>query len=184
MARVIPADRAGDVGRSDRTRGGARSPRVREGDPQRGTSAGDPRDEGVNRIKGIPWAEVEAELLKDPGFRELVAQNALGSVTSLGVLVYRTDRGLSQTGLAKELGLKQPAVSRLEIGEVNPSIETLRRLSAVLGMEFLISIAPTDQPRLLGKEIERASFTERIDSKGSHIVVGVVVPEAPKAKTT
>ena len=138
----------------------------------------------MNRVKGIPWAEVEAELLKNPEFREIVTQQAVASVVSLGVLVYRTDRGLSQTRLAKELGLKQPAVSRLEIGEVNPSIETLRRLSAVLGMEFLISIAPTDRPRLLGKEIERASFTERIDSNGSHIVAGVVVPEAPKAKTT
>jgi len=133
-------------------------------------------------VRGIPAEEVYEELLENPEFREIVTQQAVASVVSLGVLVYRTDRGLSQTGLAKELGVKQPAVSRLEIGEVNPSIETLRRLSSVLGMEFLISIAPTDRPRLLGKEVGRASFSERIDSRGSHVVVGVVVPAAPRAK--
>ena len=125
----------------------------------------------MTRVRGIPAEEVHAELLEDPAFRELWTQEALAHVVSLAVLSYRIDRGLSQTALAKELGLKQPAVSRLEIGEVNPSIETLRRLSSVLGMEFLISIAPSDRAKLLGKEVERASFSERIDSNGSHLFV-------------
>jgi transcriptional regulator with XRE-family HTH domain len=120
--------------------------------------------------------------LEDPDFRERWTRTVLADVVARAVLSYRTDRGHSQTRLAKELGVKQPAVSRLEIGEVNPSIETLRRLSSVLGMEFLISIAPTDRPRLLGKEVERASFSERIDSRGSHVVVGVVIPEAPRTE--
>ena len=67
--------------------------------------------------------------------------------------------------------MKQPAVSRLEIGDVSPSIETLRRLSSVLGMEFLISIAPSDRPKLLGKQATRAEFTEWIDSNGSYLFV-------------
>ena len=125
----------------------------------------------MSRVKGIPWEEVLAEQLQNPEFRELWTQEALARVVSLAVLTYRTDRGLSQTALAKELGLKQPAVSRLEIGGVNPSIETLRRLSSVLGMEFLISIAPSDRPKLLGKEAARAGFTERIDSNGSYLFV-------------
>ncbi len=125
----------------------------------------------MSRVRGIPWEEVFAEQLQNPEFRELVAQSALAEVVSLAVLTYRIDHGLSQTALAKELGLKQPAVSRLEIGEVNPSIETLRRLSSVLGMEFLISIAPSGRPKLLGKEATRAEFTERIDSNGSYLFV-------------
>ena len=125
----------------------------------------------MSRVKGIPWEEVLAEQLQNPEFRELWTQEALARVVSLAVLTYRTDRGLSQTALAEELGLKQPAVSRLEIGEVNPSIETLRRLSSVLGMEFLISIAPSGRPKLLGKEAARAEFTERIDSNASHLFV-------------
>ena len=125
----------------------------------------------MSRVKGIPWEEVLAEQLQNPEFRELWTQEALARVVSLAVLTYRTDRGLSQTALAEELGLKQPAVSRLEIGEVNPSIETLRRLSSVLGMEFLISIAPSDRPKLLGKEAARAGFTERIDSNGSYLFI-------------
>jgi len=171
MARVLSADRTGDVGRSDRTGRGGRSARVRASGEERDAPTGRDRDEGVGRVRGIPWQEVHAELLQNPEYREIVTQEALASVVSLAVLTYRTDRGLSQTALAKELGLKQPAVSRLEIGEVNPSIETLRRLSSVLGMEFLISIAPSDRPKLLGKGAERAGFTERIDSNGSYLFV-------------
>ena len=125
----------------------------------------------MNRIKGVPWEDALADLLQNPEFRELVAQRAVAHVVSLAVLAYRIDHGLSQTALAKELGLKQPAVSRLEIGEVNPSIETLRRLSSVLGIEFLISIGPSDRPKLLGKEAARAGFSERIDSNGSHLFI-------------
>jgi transcriptional regulator with XRE-family HTH domain len=120
------------------------------------------------------WISAEASLAQDlenPEFRELWAQSALADVVSRAVLAYRIEHGLSQTALAKELGLKQPAVSRLEIGEVDPSIETLRRLSSVLGMEFLISIAPSGRPKLLGKEAERAGFSERIDSNGSYLFI-------------
>jgi transcriptional regulator with XRE-family HTH domain len=38
--------------------------------------------------------------------------------------------------------MKQPQVARLELGEVNPSIETLMRVSAQLGIEFTIDVRP------------------------------------------
>jgi hypothetical protein len=38
--------------------------------------------------------------------------------------------------------MKQPQVARLELGEVNPSMETLVRVSAELGIEFTIDVRP------------------------------------------
>ena len=49
---------------------------------------------------------------------------------------------LSQRDLAERLGMKQPQVARLELGEVNPSMETLMRVSAPLGIEFTIDVRP------------------------------------------
>jgi transcriptional regulator with XRE-family HTH domain len=82
------------------------------------------------------------DLASDPEFRELWERTALARAVSLAVLRYRTDHGLSQTALAKKLGMKQPQVSRLELGEHNPSMETLLRLSAHLGLEFNIQVRP------------------------------------------
>ena len=45
--------------------------------------------------------------------------------------------------------MKQPNVARLELGEINPKIETLMLLSSRLGLEFTIDIRPETQPELV-----------------------------------
>jgi transcriptional regulator with XRE-family HTH domain len=42
--------------------------------------------------------------------------------------------------------MKQPQVARLELGEVNSSMETLMRVSAELGIEFTIDVRPAGTP--------------------------------------
>jgi transcriptional regulator with XRE-family HTH domain len=42
--------------------------------------------------------------------------------------------------------MKQPQVARLERGEVNPSIGTLMRIAAQLGIEFTIDVRPAGAP--------------------------------------
>ena len=58
----------------------------------------------------------------------------------------RTGLRVSQRELAERLGMKQPQVARLELGEVNPSMETLMRVSAQLGIEFTIDVRPAGTP--------------------------------------
>jgi ribosome-binding protein aMBF1 (putative translation factor) len=82
------------------------------------------------------------DLASSPEFRAEWERTALARAVSLAVLRYRTDHGLSQTALANKLGMRQPQVSRLELGEHNPSMETLMRLSACLGLEFNIQVKP------------------------------------------
>ncbi|HCG02229.1 MAG TPA: hypothetical protein DEV93_17005 [Chloroflexi bacterium] len=52
------------------------------------------------------------------------------------------EHGLSQAALARELGVSQPLVARLEAGEHEPTIATLSRLSRRLGLEFHLHITP------------------------------------------
>jgi transcriptional regulator with XRE-family HTH domain len=58
------------------------------------------------------------------------------------VIGYRIDHGLSQSGLARLLGMHPPAIARLEADDHEPSLATLSRLARVLGLEFHIDITP------------------------------------------
>lgn len=69
-------------------------------------------------------------------------RTALARAVALAIIRYRAEHNLSQRDLAQRLGMKQPQVARLELGEVNPSIETLMRISAQLSIEFTIDVRP------------------------------------------
>ena len=91
--------------------------------------------------------EVLAEHLKDPEFRAEWERTQLAHAVALRLIAYRVEHGLTQTDLARRVGLKQPAIARLEAGDHEPSLATLSRLSRGLGIEFHIDITP-DELRL------------------------------------
>jgi len=68
------------------------------------------------------------------------------------VLADRVEHGQSQTVLARQLGLQQPAVARSEAGDHESTFSTLERLARRLGIEFRFDITPAtygvrnDQP--------------------------------------
>jgi len=86
--------------------------------------------------------EVMAEHMRDPDFRTEWERTRLAHEVAMRVLSYRVEHKLSQRALAEKLGVKQPAVARLEAGDVTPSVDTLLRLSRALGMEFHMDITP------------------------------------------
>ena len=91
-----------------------------------------------------------AEELCDPTFKREWERTAVARAVALKVLAYRTDHGLSQRALAKNLGMTQPQVARLEAGEHNPTIDTLARLAQTLDIEFAIDVHPRKRkPKLL-----------------------------------
>jgi ribosome-binding protein aMBF1 (putative translation factor) len=95
------------------------------------------------RLSDLPSAEaVIAEKLEDPAFRAEWERTAVARAVALRVIEYRAQHEISQTELARRLGMKQPAIARLEAGEHNPSFETLSRLSRTLGIEFHIAVTP------------------------------------------
>lgn len=62
------------------------------------------------------------------------------SPESLGHILrsVRKDKGLSQTGAGKSVGIDQPTLSKIERGESNVRIDTLFRLLAALDMEMIV----------------------------------------------
>ena len=85
-------------------------------------------------------AELDAEL--DAEARARWERTALGRAVANAVVAYRTAHRMSQGALAAKLGVQRPAISRLELGEHNPSIETLERLASGLGLRFIVDVAP------------------------------------------
>lgn len=89
---------------------------------------------------------IREELERDPAFRAAWERTALGRAVALAIVRYRGEHGLSQRDVAHLVGMSQPQIARIELGETNPSIDTLLRLSARLGIEFTIDVRPADQP--------------------------------------
>jgi len=91
--------------------------------------------------------ELIAEQLRtDPQFRAEWERTALARAVAVAIVRYRAEHDLSQRELAGRLGMKQPQVARLELGEINPSVDTLLRLSGELGIEFTIDVRPAGAP--------------------------------------
>lgn len=87
-------------------------------------------------------ADVRTEDLADADVRAEHIRTTLARAVAMRVLAYRVEHGLSQTALARELGMQQPAVARLEAGDHEPTFSTLERLARGLGIEFHIDITP------------------------------------------
>src|ERR1700722_7073000 len=89
---------------------------------------------------------IAEQLGTDPEFRAEWERTALARAVAVAIVRYRADYDLSQRELAERLGMKQPQVARLELGEVNPSIDTLMRISSMLAIEFTIDVRPAGAP--------------------------------------
>lgn len=57
------------------------------------------------------------------------------------IIRLRIEKGLTQKDLANLMGTKQSAISRLENGSYNPSVEFLNRIAHTLGKELHISFS-------------------------------------------
>ena len=80
--------------------------------------------------------------LKDPEFKK--EWDALEPEFTIvqAILDARHKSGLTQKELSEKTGITQADISRLEKGNANPSLRTLRRLAAGMGMNLEIKFVP------------------------------------------
>jgi ribosome-binding protein aMBF1 (putative translation factor) len=53
----------------------------------------------------------------------------------------RKKAGLTQTQLAQKIGTKQAVISRLEVGQANPTLDFLKRLAVALNSKLEIHLS-------------------------------------------
>ena len=92
--------------------------------------------------KPIPNQQVLDEQLADQEFTRIWKATELADRIATMLIAYRAKHRLTQTALARQLGMRQPAIARLEAGEHTPSIQTLVRLAESLGIEIHLRVTP------------------------------------------
>ncbi|MFA5767439.1 MAG: helix-turn-helix transcriptional regulator [Candidatus Paceibacterota bacterium] len=92
-------------------------------------------------MKRKSYRQFKSKLLKDREVKRAYERLAPEfSVISM-IIEKRLERGISQGELARKLGTKQSAISRLESGSYNPSLSFLKKVSEALGAELKISLS-------------------------------------------
>ncbi len=112
------------------------------------------------------------QLRTDPEFRAEWERTALARAVAVAIVRYRAEHDLSQRELADRLAMKQPQVARLELGEVNPSIETLMRVASRLGIEFTIDVRRAGAPaRNVTKRAQAEDIVGAFSTDGAELLV-------------
>ncbi len=125
------------------------------------------------RNLAIDWRELQEERFQqDPSARERWERTALARALAIAVIRYRAKHGLSQRALAKQLGMPQPHIARLELGEHNPSVDMLQRLAQGLGQCFVVAIAPADRAESLALPAGVQVLTDVRGADGSRVLTG------------
>jgi ribosome-binding protein aMBF1 (putative translation factor) len=86
--------------------------------------------------------EIHQEDMRDPEYASEYDRTKLANEVALAVTRYRAEHHLTQAALARRLGMRQPAIARIEAADHEPSLSTLSRLSRVLKVNFSIDITP------------------------------------------
>jgi len=81
------------------------------------------------------------EQLKDPEFR--AEYEALEP--EFAIVQAMIDTGLTQKQLSEKTGLAQKDISKIEQGNANPSLKTLKRLAAGMDMKLKLEFVPADE---------------------------------------
>ncbi|HEX9722643.1 MAG TPA: helix-turn-helix transcriptional regulator [Candidatus Paceibacterota bacterium] len=86
------------------------------------------------------FAKVKKRLLRNKEFRKEYERLAPEFELASTLIRKRIEKGLTQGELARKIGTKQSAISRLESGGYNPSFALLKKVAKALNADLKISI--------------------------------------------
>lgn len=112
-------------------------------------------------------------LATDPEFRTYWERTALARAVSIAVIRYRAEHNLSQRQLAKGLGMAYAQIARLELGEHNPTLDTLQHLARGLGQQFILTVTPPDHRDRLKLPAGAEVLTDTVLADGTRVLAAV-----------
>jgi DNA-binding XRE family transcriptional regulator len=77
---------------------------------------------------------------EDPEFREAWDRSAFAREVANRIIRYRAEHGITQTQLARAVGMQQPVIARIERGERPPSLSTLARITGGTGIQLHLDV--------------------------------------------
>ena len=122
--------------------------------------------------KAKTHGEMVAEAINaDADFREEWERLAPARKLAVELIRHRSDAGLSQAALARQLGVSQPRVAKLESGEHNPDFETIARIAAITGIEFCFDFVPAGRTSKLTTKRAQQQRPAGAEYRGVSVIV-------------
>ena len=84
---------------------------------------------------------IKEKMSKDPDFKARYAWNMQKAAIAKKIISYRLKKDLTQTQLARELGVTQQYISKIEEGEFT-NLETAEKILYLLGYGVKLEIVP------------------------------------------
>lgn len=113
---------------------------------------------------------VHEQIDKDPGFAGHLEQARAEVRMAVAVAQLREQRGMSQRDLAKQTGIKQPQIARLEKGDQLPTLDTLWRLLDALDARIELSPHGRITVHPLSRHSSRSSEARKRSGKPAALV--------------
>jgi len=86
------------------------------------------------------YKKLKKQVLKDKEVRSEYDVLALEFTIAQAVIEKRIEKGFTQSDLAKKVGTRQSAISRLESGNYNPSISFLEKVAKALNLNLIVQM--------------------------------------------
>lgn len=87
------------------------------------------------------FSTLRKQLLKDPLIKKAYDDLEPEFELAAAIIQKRIDKKMTQAALAKKMGTKQSAISRLESGDYNPSLTLLRKVAKALDSKLTVSFS-------------------------------------------
>lgn len=84
--------------------------------------------------------QLHKKWIKDPKYKKAYEKLKPEYELINALIQKRAAKNLTQSQLAKKLGLSQPVIAKLESGRYNPSIKFLRKVVKSLDAELIVTI--------------------------------------------
>jgi len=96
----------------------------------------------ITRKKWLTWEEHKKELMRNPAVVKVYQELQPEFAIVRKIIEARVNKGITQKKLAQKMKTKQSAISRLESGNANPSLNFLQRLAKALNSHLEIRFLP------------------------------------------
>lgn len=96
----------------------------------------------MNKYKLLDFEVYKKKLFKDPEFVKAYHELDPEFAVIEAILKARMKKGITQKKLAQKMKTRQSAISRLESGTANPSLNFLKRLAEALDSRLEIRLVP------------------------------------------
>jgi predicted transcriptional regulator len=86
------------------------------------------------------WGNIKKEILKNSGVKKAYDDLEVEYQILSDMVRLRNKKKITQKELAKKIGTTQSALSRFEMGDINPSLGFLKRVASALGTRLVVRL--------------------------------------------